>query len=394
MWSSEDVLDLNGPQPGQSRSKLARVIDQGGILPEALAIASNEVEQRVPNHVAAFFQLPFPVDIDDDWITVPGTASYAGRVQLRFLPCKLEFDDFSKISLRRIERAEKTHGAFISQGILLVPVWGVRANHHDRYLEHADSDDGQNPIIVPQKLSWIENRPIFKGPYAHNFANRLIREVKAALSHFIPAYGIVSLSTSFVPEEVMGFCAMISPGRVTFAGDFVTCVKGILNRHVQLEQSEPASTKRIEEVVRFGPRVPSDFENQVLAIERLRRSGETALTLVAGCSLLEWLIKQHIAQRGIKPPQNFAQLLDHEAMDLASGDEISFLHLIRKARNAIAHEAIPERHSHSAIGPYAGKEIEGVKTSISQMEARKFLLLVFELFRRHNLRSSRGVSGA
>src|SRR5687768_11072640 len=87
-WTADDIIEANPPQPGQTRSKLERLLVSAQLNLDLAADVANEIERREANHIAAFFQLPYPVHVQNGWHRVStGTAGLAA--ELRVEVCRL-----------------------------------------------------------------------------------------------------------------------------------------------------------------------------------------------------------------------------------------------------------------------------------------------------------------
>lgn len=104
-------------------------------------------------------------------------------------------------------------------------------------------------------------------------------------------------------------------------------------------------------------------------------------------SLLEWLLNGRLQDLGLREA-NLAGALRRPEIDFFSADEEEFLHRVRRARNDIVHGAPPARQSLTAGGSEAGRETEGMKSTISAQDVRTLIELVFKAFRQINVSRS------
>jgi hypothetical protein len=173
-WSTEDILYANPREGIQLKSRLERLIDVAGTSLEILSDAANEIEDRSLPHVAAFFQLPYHLHIEPIWHRV-ATLEPSLYAELKFELCTAESTEAGHFRLlRKTTQQERRRIARVTQVVALLPVWGKRALFHPKYLHHVESSRASNPVIVPQRESWIDNRPLFRADYEWNFAGRLI----------------------------------------------------------------------------------------------------------------------------------------------------------------------------------------------------------------------------
>lgn len=382
IWTEDEIAEANGPQPKQSRSKLDHIIAIGGANLAFLAEIANEIDKRSPNHVAAIFQLPYPVSVGTGWYKLSGLTEGVFP-EIKFEVCTITPSGLGKFQLDRLSQSTDEQGIFITQCAALFPVWGVRSQFHDRYLEYADRTHDQNPIIVPQGPSWIGNRPIFLRDYENNFAGRLIREIQPALREFLPTYSILSLREAYLPRKIYAYSAMLAPGRMAFAGDFIPIHQPLFQSLAGMDMPAEVEEHKLFSGLAIRLREVGRFESQILALERLRLKGETALALIGALSLLEWLLDGHIQRQG-GTARNLYQATRHNAAAFLTASELVFIDKAREARNLAVHEAPPMRHSITSTNNQNGQEIGMMLSPIDGSEIQSLLRLVFDVFRRVN----------
>ena len=245
-WSAEDIVEFNPAQPGQTRSKLDRYLSTAQINLSLAAEAATEIGSRDQHHVAAFFQLPFPVNVEPSWHAVP-TATHGLRAELKFDLCRIKLSASNEFELLRYTEESDAEWPMVTQITAPFQVWGARARFHEKYLTNIGLAKPHNPIIVPQVDSWIDNRPISLRDYGFNLSGRLLREVVPLLRCVLPAYSIVALREAPVPNRALGYHAMISPGRLTFAGEAISAISAslattpipVIQRHLDLPRRRP-----------------------------------------------------------------------------------------------------------------------------------------------------------
>ncbi|WP_295076386.1 hypothetical protein [Tabrizicola sp.] len=382
VWKPEDILYENPPQPRQRTSKLSHVLGLAGPSLETLASAAEELEYREISYVAAFFQLPYPVWVEDKWISV--------RAAREGLFCDLKFDVqeviFSPVgpTVARLQEYSDSNLPLITQVTALLPVWGIRSRYHEKYLNLCEANSSGNPLIIPQGDSWVDNRPIRLIQYQTNFAARLIVECQFAIARFLPTYALLSISEALIPTKLFGYCTMLCPGKVVFGGDFIPIYQGFPGK-AQLRTPRRISKERMNFALSNPARSLNKFESQLIALERIRSSGEHELALVGTLSLLEWLLKEFLLrEHKIKVDTIHKALQKWKSCQLRPCEFIYFDGL-RVRRNSAVHEGPPQRQSMTFALPDSGYLTLGLRSSISALEVRQAIENLFEIYRRMNL---------
>ena len=382
-WSAEDIIDFNPAQPGQTRSKLERYLSTAQINLSLAAEAANEIGSRDRHHVAAFFQLPFPVNVEPAWHAVP-TATQGLRAELKFDLCRARLSASNEFELLRYIEGTDADWPLVTQVTALFPVWGARARFHEKYLIHIELAKPHNPVIVPQVDSWIDNRPISLRDYGFNLSGRLLREVVPLLRCVLPAYSIVALREAPVPNRALGYHAMISPGRLTFAGETISAVSALLRGQPSNQVPPLVSATQLSAAIKTQYREFGQFEAQLFALERLRAQGETALALIGSLSLLEWILNTHIGRQRQPKKLKLFDAIHHPVVNFLLKEEVELIDRARKARNRVVHETPPIRHSLTASSGTPGRELEGLSAPLPSQEVRRVIELVFKAFREVN----------
>ncbi|MGE3280085.1 MAG: hypothetical protein AB7O13_03625 [Alphaproteobacteria bacterium] len=381
----DDILDANPRQGTQPKSRLERLIDVAGTNLEILSDAANELEARQPPHVAAFFQLPYHLQVEPTWHRV-ATLEHGLYADLRFEPCAVEPADAGNFKLiRETTQQKRQRLARVTQVIALLPVWGRRSLFHQKYLHQANSGRSDNPIIVPQRESWIDNRPLSRGEYESNFASRLIRELMTAMRVFLPAYSVRALQEAPVPKLLYSYHTMIAPGHLVYAGDNVPILGALMESAEDSESVDYVSGAEISTAMQMRYRDLSRFEQQLFALERMRRGGEVTLALIGCLSLLEWLLNLYIIGKGGKKAKLF-EALRHPVIDFLSNNEKEILDDARQARNLAVHERPLTHTGLTGEDTSSGRELRGISAGLTASEVRTVMQIVFKAFREINLR--------
>lgn len=390
-WSPDDILDSNAAQPNQSRSRLERVVALGQANLEILSEVADELEARPTNHVAGFFQLPYPVRIEAGWHRVK-TAEQGLYAELKCEPCRISITGAESFELVRASASGHQKSPSVTQVVALIPVWGRRALYHDKYLNHVAEGRRGNPIIIPQGQSWVQNRPMFLDGYEQGLGTRIIREIMAAMRDFLPAYSVLAVQEAPVPSLLYSYFAMTAPGRLIFAGNNVSVIEPLLQSRSWHASDAPVGAAALTSAMKTRYRDLGQFEAQLFALERLRSQGELALALVGTLSLLEWLLTTFIIRHGGKKPKNLADAIKHPFVTFFSTEELEMLYRVRHIRNQAVHEKLPARESLVSAGNLYGRELTGMSAAISPDEVRVLMQIVFEAFRAVNRALSKDAS--
>jgi hypothetical protein len=386
-WTADEILDANPAEAGQAASKLERLAKSAQLNLDILADVADELERREVPHVAALFQLPYPVSTGDAWHRVP-TGTHGVHAEVRCEVCQVEMRATDEFRLLRMRTGREGQSVPMTQGVALFPLWTPHSQFYERYLTHAYDPKASGATIVPQGPSWIDNRPITTSGFGHDIARRLLREVIPVLRCLLPAYSIASIAETPVPKRVFGYMAMTAPGLMRFAGDSVSVIGGIFDRVAAPPPAAHVDAGRMSAAMRTRYRDFGSFEAQLFALERLRSQGEVALALIGSLSLLEWLLNRFIRGLGGKK-SNLDGLIKDQRVTFLSDAEKQLLDTARDARNKSVHGEPPARGSLTTGTPAAGREIEGLSARLSAADVRQVIELVFKAYREVNLLGSR-----
>jgi hypothetical protein len=386
LWDIEEIRDCNPPEKGQARSRLDNLLRMGIVSPEALCDLAQEIDERGPGYVGALFQLPYQVGLNTDWEALP-TSPDSVRALVKFRPNILTMDDFGTFELKPWEAssAREYDGVAVTQGMALFHVWGKRQRPHQRYVSAQEHTLGRDTIVVPQSESWIDNRPITYRDYEINFARRLRIEISEMLRAFLPAYSLVSRSETPVLRWVYGFVPMLTAGHLASTNWPVPVARYLFSGKPTFE----APMVKLEDL-RIALKTPhrelGRFESQLIAMDRLRREGEVALSFVGTTALLEWLLGTVILRAGMRAPKNFNDRIAHPEVAFLPPELRSEIDRARNRRNALIHGAPPHRRSlkSSDEGQFRSRELV-LEEGISSEEVRILVETAFSVFRLANV---------
>lgn len=385
-WDFEEILELNPRAPDQTRSPIERLLDVGAASPSILCFAAEALDARGGDHVAVLFQLPFSVTVEDEWIRLP-TSPDSGFADVALRRMCLNVDDFGRTKLLDVASSGEAAGAEgipICQGLAVFRVWGKRQRFHPRYVAAVERNR-RDEIVVPQRDSWVDNRPMTAAGYAESLSTRLRREVSDMLARFLPAYSLLSRTEAPTPHRIYGFATMLSPGRLSKVGSAIPLIKHFLPQG-DAGVDRPVAWPELQSTLRGPPRELGRFEAQLFAMDRLRREGETALSIVGTAALLEWLLVSHLGLPRGKDSLN--DILKGPARDVLPQHLVDVAEEVRTTRNRLVHGAPPLRRMARRIGELslAGREMGGDER-FAPDQSRAFIEGAFEIFRVLNQRN-------
>lgn len=390
-WDFESIQDLNPPQPRQTRSRLDHLLRVGAVSAESLCELSDALEAHGPGHVGALFQLPYPIFTDDVWHILPTTPDSVSA-EVKWRPTYLSLDDHGAFSLSddaaEVDGEQSGFGrAHITQGMAVLPVWGKRQMVQPRYRSAIDAGR-MDTIIVSKAESWIQNSPITAAGYQANFAQRLRREVAAMLRSFLPVYSVLSRSEAPVLGRLHGYVAMLAPGRLASSGPTLPLARYLLTTPT-VRRPAVVEAAALQSALKFQSRQIGRFESQLFAMERLRRDGEIALSLIGTVALLEWLLNTALAERGAREA-NLVDTVRSPSLSFIPRALLQQVDEARKIRNRLVHGEPPRRHAIDApqTSSAHGRET-GIDQHVSSDELRALIDVAFEVFRTINLNAAR-----
>jgi len=177
---------------------------------------------------------------------------------------------------------------------------------------------------------------------------------------------------------------MLSPGRVTKVGSAFPLLNHFLPQG-RIEELPGVRSADLQLALRGPPRELGRFEAQLFAMDRLRRQGEVALSVVGTAALLEWLLANRMgAKRG---KATLSHLLKDAELHALPAELLALADEIRKTRNGLVHGAPPKRRLARRVGEFTLSGREMGDDQLEPERARLFIEGVFEIFRLLNQRS-------
>ena len=398
--SFEDIEELNPPGARGGFSVLRHLLDVGAAWPALLCDAAAVLRSVDAPAVLCFFQLPYDLALEKGWyrLKVPGEPMH---VELRVVPAVVEATDDLRFRVGPVASATSALRAQapIAQGMLLVYLQAKRARFHERYLE-AIERGARGAIVVPAAESWTPgHKPLTAVQYEMDVARRIHLAVVGALRLFLPAYSICALREAPVPREVAGYFVMLQSLRVVRHIAVTPIVHQLLSDLATRSESKRVAGGELERALAAGLRETRPFEQQLFAMERLRRDGEPALALIGVIAATEWLANQFVKScvpELIRRKEHQVALStclksrDYQAVFGSLSDAVRAI-LIDSltARHALVHGPPPRRHSTAAPSRRAGRELADVTPTQDTDSVFRTIGAAFEFYRWVNIEAQR-----
>ncbi len=331
-WVIEDFEDLNLPGPGQSKSRVGRLLEIGAFLDACVFSAAEELENRDGPYVAAFFQLPRPVFSGNQRFIIPGVEEKV-EVEFLFTPIRMELDNSNRVRVC-LSQGEDNFVANATQVTAYVPMWGKRAQHFERYTRCFSHERMRNDVVVSSGDNWTGAGSMRAEVFEVNICNRIVRELVFSCRHFLKAYSAIRKDDFVTDDWLYNYFVMPYPGRVAWGSPPTSLLK-YLFKNFQSFNAKVVDAARLESALPGTFRVRSRFEKQIFAIRDLARTGHHALSMVGGMSLIEWMLRINAPKKMKR--SNLVDLIDYFEKSIDSRDISASLHEIRHLRNVVVH---------------------------------------------------------
>lgn len=371
---------------GKNSVRLKRLFSIGAAWPQLIEEVSDALDSEDAPHVAAFFQVPFPLYIEPALHKVPALRpGLTIRLNARLIA--VEIDELARLTARERTEGDDERHLIVSQMVAFIPLWHPRSEYYADYVKCVRDDDLVHRIIVPPEDSWLEHRAISSSDFEHDITRRVTRELLTAIRHFLPCYSVVSLQEAPMPAWLSNYFLLTAPGRVTFNRAPEPVLKRLPVRPTTSAPSV-ASSKDLQLAMRLRYRELTKFEHQLLAMNRLRLEGEKALALIGTVSVLEWFLDQH---HGANPKRqdSITTLVNTGCLNFLSAPLIDKLREIAKLRNRVVHGAPPGRHSLTYMHGAPGRERDSIDDAVSSGAIEEIIRTALEIFRLSNLERAR-----
>lgn len=385
-WTIEELDEANPGREGAPTTPFRELLSLGAVCAEIACEIADELDRRTQPHLAAFFQLPYRIDTRESWLAVP-LADSGVSGELRLVPCRMTYNRADRFQTV-IDAGAASNGYALTQCILIMPYWGLRARYFPKYEKSFREHDLIDRIIVPQVDSWMENRPIRASDFESRLAGRIVREVQAALRVALPAISIVSQRETPLPEKLIGYHVMPKAGRIKQSSDLAPMLDFILARDKQDTTTKlpVLDVIQVQKAISFGLRTFNDFEQQLFAMNSLLEDGELTSAHIGTVGLMEWMLRYFTDQPDTtKVP--LAVLLRHPDLDELPSDLMSFLKDQRPVRNDLVHGRPLPRRSLVVAGHHRerGRQMESASRSATVQNVSELIRTAFELYRAANV---------
>lgn len=386
MWEISDIEDANPRVLPHLRSI-------GAAHDAFLCQGAHEIETRDHPHVAVFFQLPYPLQIEEGWLTLR-TLELGVSANVKLATMTVSISETGRIVAAPVQRSDagSMGQPTITQLMALVPLWGSRARFYERYAACYDGTDLKETIVTSPQDNWIVGQHLTamtSSVYEANVARKMLGEMKVMLRRLLPAYSLATLREAPQPSILPNFFVMTLPGRLVLFRPPVPTLSQLLKQG-PAEPIMAASASRIANLTTGRPRELSRFEQQLLAMDRLASEGEPKLALVGVLSLVEWFSATHCSYDRTRVTQEQPSL----SWLLRKTDALAFLAVEDRARlnTAIAerdrfvHGAPPKRESVTdGVAQSPGREDYAEREAV---DVRALIDTAFRIFREVNSRKA------
>jgi hypothetical protein len=388
MWDREE-FDVLSPRRIELLESLAAV------WPSLAGEIADELDRRAEPHVACFFQLPFQVRLESGWHEMPVLERNV-RAKMRAIPTCLLLDERGRSSILPAE--DLAEGACrgagkvpVTQMVVLVPLWGRRLDFYEAYRACLTDKGIRDKVIVPAAQSWMDGQPMRVAEFESSICHRMPRELLTLLRRLLPAYSVLTLTVAPQPEWLSALFVMSAPGRLIF-----NRMPEALIRRVVRTSGEPNTELVGSDKLRGatdGPlRELTRFEQQLLAVNRLRMEGEAALALIGTLSLLEWFVTAEyraLQEYGRQPSLSFIMTKTPVLSFIDEGTRDALLRAI-EVRHRYTHGSPPIRESMTVgLGKAAGRERDTSGDELA-VTAERTIRAAFSVYRAVNIERASG----
>jgi hypothetical protein len=377
---------MSRQKPNEMR--LRKLYSMGAAWPELVDEISDLLESKdSPYHVAAFFQLPYPLYLDTDWHRVPGSRADK-NIFVYFQPRLMRFTIDAQVHLNLDQSPDVgPDGTLITQMIALVPMWGVRLRFHPEYLKCWSGEDLAHRLVVPKQANWLQvEGAMFSSTYEQNLLERIHRAVRSGLRFLLPSYSISSLVEAPLPRVLTNFFFMPAPGRAIFNPPPSPIWTALLSR-VPSDRVPTVSSGQLQTALKGGLRELGRFEHQLFAMNRLRLEGERALAFIGTMALLEWYLNLHFFKSKPEDKQlSLRKLIERGHLNFFPKALRTFFLKANALRNELIHGAPPNRYEITSAHDAAGREQQYQGNSIASEKVEEVISAALEAYRLGNLK--------
>jgi hypothetical protein len=383
MWGLEEFEEY-------SAKKRDFLVSIGAASDALLTEAARKLESKATPHFAYFFQLPYPIYIDNGPHFI-ATAEKGIVAEVSIFNIALGIDARARITAAEAfeDRSDVNGVLSVAQFVVQIPVWGPRLQYFEKYRQAFFGPKPRNDVIVPKEAGWITGpaKPMTTADFEFSLCNRLKREAHFLLSRLLPTYSILALRESPMPKDISAFFVMPLPGYIRFNGLPETVIRNAFPP-LHAQHTSAVSSHELIAALQIPDRLISRFEQQLLAMERICRDGEPALALIGTLSLCEWFVNTYFlvarSESGRQPGFSFL-LKKTDALSFLNDDERQTFATAIETRNNLVHGAPPTREPLSfGYRESAGRQASFYGEHLDRAFAEKVILTAFALYRKIN----------
>jgi hypothetical protein len=369
-----DAFELYNPiEPGQRKSRLQHLNEIGATKEEWLIEAVDHLESVDGPYVAAFFQFPGAILVENAMLKLPAKTSGV-KVQFVLHPFLLDVIPHGQLQITTSFDAANPNA---TQVMGYTSLWGRRAECYHRYTGCFNAGGMKNGIVM-YSHEHGGGRTLLARDFEIDICKRLEDEFRYAIRRLLKSYATLVRAMHPETDVLYNFFMMTHPARLAYHSVPVPLLSYFL-RAKSVLPTTPVEARRIERGVEFTYRRFSRFELQIFELNRLSREGNHALALVGALSLIEWVLKLVAPVRDKR--LRLSELVDKLTKHGLSNSVSASLTELRKIRNEAAHLG-----EHAKLGnkrPHEVLELD-IDSIIDEKVAGRAIDLAWSIFQQAN----------
>ena len=331
MLDIEEFFEENQSGVEQSASKFQTLVSSLAFDLNCVSNAQDELDRMDYPAVAIFFQLPYCLNLEDDWFTIDTTRSGV-EAKVKLSSRSLLIDHLGHASVSEIGTVDASIESAFTQVTAIIPLWGGRESFYQTYL---GEDESSSRIIVPAAESWdSKHLPMTAADYEYNLSRRYFLEAKNIQKKVIPTYRLLSMHDVTMSDRIYGYCVLTQPYRITSHHIPDPIVRGMIEKR----RTKPHRHVSIQDFAKFyKPRstFSPSFETQLFKSQRLIADEEFDLAVISLHTAIEGFLKAKLPNR--IPKIKMQGLLNHTSYKFLPVPLVDNMHSMRELRNSIIH---------------------------------------------------------
>lgn len=342
MLTFDDLRKMNMPGPGQVTSILDRLLEMGAATEHLLLDSLERLEEYGLPYVCCFAQLPFPLGLPGETLSIPGLASGVdvNLTLLRHTWCLDVYGRWSpKDNDQPSNRLVNIADLHTTQLIGYVRLIAGDIHYYNRYINAIRTGAGDQ-FINPYNHRLYEGEKRTPSIWDTKVATRVRKHFFSAIRLLLHAYKMTS--RSYVPnlDVIPGYFVMLLPGCVSY-GDPPQPLPVTL---VPTQNSPRTVTAdKINSVLALKIPHNSQYVDQLLAMVRLGQEGEPELALVGSVVAIESHLSQYVKWRDEKYRPSIRESIRKPPCSQLPEKLRQRLLLLADVRNDFVHGEPPER---------------------------------------------------